>query len=191
MNDQVIIAVANAITANAEVLKSLIDALPRETKAAVEKRVSKNTPVEASVAIAEPTTPAVVAAPVAPVVAAPVAPVVVSTTPSAAMPPAPFPNVVPVAPAAVTTPVQVAVPTVAVAPVTPAAVAQPAAVSPSSVPFSDHANMLKWTMDKYTKLGPELGKQIQDVLNSLGTKNINDVTPDKYAAFFNGVESIK
>jgi hypothetical protein len=186
MNDQVIIAVANAITAQAETLKALIDALPKETKAAVEKKVSKATVQGTPVASSE--------MPTVPVVTTPTPAVVETTT---AMPAAPFPTQqvasLPVTPAptAAMTPAPVVAQPVAAALPTPAAVAPAAAVSPSNLPFSDHAGMLKWTMDRYTKLGSELGKQIQDVLNSLGTKNINDVTPDKYVAFYNGVESIK
>jgi hypothetical protein len=47
-----------------------------------------------------------------------------------------------------------------------------------------------WVMDKYKALGRERGGKIQDVLNSLGIANINDMDPSKYAAFVAGVEAL-
>ena len=185
MNDQVIIAVANAITAQAETLKALIDALPRETKVAVEEKVSKKTVKTEAPAAPVNTVPAAEApvtvpvAVVAPVVAPAPAPVVTST----GMPPAPFPTQpvaqvpapIPAAPA----PVQ-----------TVSAPPAPVAVSPSNAPFSDHKALLAYVMDAYKALGPQ-GMRIQEVLNSLGTKNINDVKPEMYGQLYVGVEALK
>lgn len=183
MNDQVIIAVANAITAQAETLKALIDALPKETKVAIEEKVSKKTVKTEAPAAPVNTVPAAeapVTVPVAVVAPAP-APVVAST----GMPPAPFPTQ-PV----VSAPVTVAsIPQGFVQDAAPAVVA-PAPVSPSNAPFSDHKALLAYVMDAYKALGPQ-GMRIQEVLNSLGTKNINDVKPEMYGQLYAGVEALK
>jgi hypothetical protein len=172
MNDAVIIAVANAITAQAETLKALIDALPKETKIAVEKKVSKNTPVAASV---ETPAPVVVETP---------APVVVQTTTALpTMPAAPFPTPAPVvAPA----PIPAAPVMAAPAPVAPVA----AVVSPSNVPFSDHQGLLKWVMNAYQSVPAEKGARIQEVLNGLGVRNINDIKPEQWGALVDGVNKL-
>ena len=181
MNDQVIIAVANAITAQAETLKALIDALPKETKIAVEEKVSKKTvKTEAPTAPVNtvPAAEAPVTVPVAVVAPAP-APVVAST----GMPPAPFPTQpvaqVPASIPAAPAPVQMV-----------SAPPAPVAVSPSNAPFSDHKALLAYVMDAYKALGPQ-GMRIQEVLNSLGTKNINDVKSEMYGQLYAGVEALK
>ena len=96
----------------------------------------------------------------------------------------PLPNVqpapIPVAPVMVT-PV--------VSPV--AAPVTPAAVSPSSAPFADHAALMTFVMSSYKDLGPIKGAKIQEVLNSVGVKNINEVKPEMYAAVKTGVEALK
>ncbi len=179
MNEQVIIAVANAITANAEVLKSLIDSLPKTTVEAVEKKVSKSTTKSTEV---KPE-PVVVAAPVAPVVVTPVDHVVVPTTP--AMPAAPFPSV-----ASIQQPIQQPIQT----PVQPAPVVAPVVAAPiqADAPvFADAKQMMKFVMDSYQALGNVKGARIQEVLNSIGVHNINDVTPEQYGALFAGVEALK
>ena len=171
MNDQVIIAVANAITAQAETLKALIDALPKETKVAIEKKVSKNTPTPTPAASEVSTTPAV---------AVKSTPVVAEATTNV-MPSAPFPTQ-PVA--AVATP---AAPVMeAPAPAAPAV----ATASPSNVPFTDHQGLLKFVMDAYQKLGAEKGAKIQEVLLALGTRNINDIKPEQWGALVDGVNAL-
>jgi len=96
----------------------------------------------------------------------------------------PLPNVqpapTPVAPAMVTPVVSPVV-----APVTPAV------VSPSDAPFADHAALMTFVMDSYKALGPIKGAKIQDVLNSVGVKNINEVKPEHYATIKAGVEALK
>ena len=96
----------------------------------------------------------------------------------------PLPNVqpapTPVAPAMVT-------PIAAVAPV----FTTPAVVSPSDTPFADHAALMTFVMDSYKTLGPIKGAKIQDVLNSVGVKNINEVKPEMYATIKAGVEALK
>ena len=180
MNDAVIIAVANAITAQAETLKALIDALPKETKVAVEKKVSQNTPTIAPVASVETPTPPVVVTPAPVVVETVTKPVVVPVTNT--MPAAPFPNVAPTPAPIPADPV--VVPVVSVVPA-------PVAAYPSSLPFQDHKTMLAWVMTSYQNLPKDKGPLIQNVLNSLGVHNINDVKPEHYAALFAGVEALK
>lgn len=79
---------------------------------------------------------------------------------------------------------------VAPAPVAPAPVAPVPVASPSNVPFTDNAGLMQYVMTKYKELGPEKGVKIQTVLQSLGYNNVNDIQPEKYESFFNGVESI-
>jgi len=78
-------------------------------------------------------------------------------------------------------------PTVAVAPV----FATPAAVSPFSAVFANQAELTAFVMDTYKSLGPIKGAKIQEVLNSVGAKNINEVKPEMYAAVKAGVEALK
>lgn len=102
-----------------------------------------------------------VAAVPAPVVAAPVMP---------ALPvfQAPVPVVTPV-PAPVVAPVQ--------------------ALTPS--PFADKNAMMDFVMTSYRALGAEKGAKIQDVLTTIGYKNINDVPVEKWADLKAGVEALK
>ena len=102
-----------------------------------------------------------VAAVPAPVVAAPVMP---------ALPvfQAPVPVVTPV-PAPVVAPVQ--------------------ALTPS--PFADKNAMMDFVMTSYRALGAEKGAKIQDVLTTIGYKNINDVPVEKWADLKAGVEGLK
>ena len=102
-----------------------------------------------------------VAAVPAPVVAAPVMP---------ALPvfQAPVPVVTPV-PAPVVAPVQ--------------------ALTPS--PFADKNAMMDFVMTSYRALGAEKGAKIQDVLTTIGYKNINDVPVEKWADLKAGIEGLK
>ena len=102
-----------------------------------------------------------VAAVPAPVVAAPVMP---------ALPvfQAPVPVVTPV-PAPVVAPVQ--------------------ALTPS--PFADKNAMMDFVMTSYRALGAEKGAKIQDVLTTIGYKNINDVPVEKWAYLKAGIEALK
>ncbi len=200
MNDAVIIAVANAITAQAETLKALIDALPKETKIAVEKKVIKNTPATAPVATVENVEPVVAAAPIAPVVETVTQPVVVPVTAPIHVPiqtatqvvesvqQAPIQNVMPAAPFPTIVPAATTPQTVVVPPVT---VTIPSTPPSDGAVFADHKQMLKYVMDSYQGMKPEVGAQIQTVLNSIGVHNINDVKPEQYAALHAGVEALK
>lgn len=188
MNDQIILTIAQAILANTKALQGLVDALPKETREAVAlevakateekpKKAAKHTPVEAPVAtpapvVVEQAAPAPVPTP------APVEPVL--QTVSVAMPEAPFPTVSAAPASTLTAPVAVQA--------APAAAA-PATASPSNLPFSDKPSMIKWIMEKYKNLGPR-GSEIQNVLNSIGHANINDVPAEKYAALVAGVEAL-
>lgn len=58
-------------------------------------------------------------------------------------------------------------------------------------PFADHAALMTFVMDNYKALGPIKGAKIQDVLTSVGVKNINEVKPEHYAAIKAGVEALK
>ena len=108
-----------------------------------------------------PAQPVPVAAVPAPVVAAPVMP---------ALPvfQAPVPVVTPV-PAPVVAPVQ--------------------ALTPS--PFADKNAMMDFVMTSYRALGAEKGAKIQDVLTTIGYKNINDVDPAQWGALKSGIEGLK
>ena len=46
-------------------------------------------------------------------------------------------------------------------------------------------------MDSYRTLGPIKGAEIQGVLSGLGKTNINEITPDLYAAVYAAVEALK
>lgn len=172
LSNDVIITIAQAIIANANVLQSLVDHLPVETKEAVASVV---TPVPAAQVVkskkAEKVEPApVVAAPLpviepvaAPVFTAPV-PVVATPAPVAAqMPPPPVFTQLAPAPAHVAT----------------------------SAPFSDPKGLLAYVIASYNALGAQKGAGIQQVLVANGYQNINDVQPDHYAALYAGIEALK
>jgi len=168
LSNDVIITIAQAIIANANVLQSLVDHLPVETKEAVASVV---TPAPAAQVVkskkAEKVEPApVVAAPLPVIepVAAP-APVVATPAPVAAqMPPPP----------------------VFYAP----AQSAPAHVA-TSAPFSDPKGLLAYVIASYNALGAQKGAGIQQVLVANGYQNINDVQPDHYAALYAGIEALK
>jgi hypothetical protein len=63
--------------------------------------------------------------------------------------------------------------------------------STTSAPFADHAALMTFVMDSYKALGPIKGAKIQDVLNSVGVKNINEVKPEHYATIKSGVDALK
>ena len=77
-------------------------------------------------------------------------------------------------------------------PAPPVPVSFPAPViAPTGLPFTDKAGMTKWIMDEYKAMGATKGARIQQVLESIGHKNVNDVTPDKFAALVAGIEVLK
>lgn len=93
LNDKTIQTIAEAILANAKVLQSLVDSLPRETKIAVEAKIEQSTPAPV---VAQAPAPVAVPVPVAAPVASPVA---------VAMPAAPVFDIPVAAPAAAAAPV--------------------------------------------------------------------------------------
>ena len=109
----------------------------------------------------------------APVVSRPVARLAPAPAPVIAAPVVPVP--VPAAPAM---------------PAPPAFVA-PAAPAPTGVPFADAKGLIDYVMGAYKALGPQKGAAIQQVMASLGYSNINDVKPEHYTAFYQGIESLK
>ena len=87
---------------------------------------------------------------------------------------------------------------VVVAPVMPALpVATPvpapvvAPVQAPTPPFADKNAMMDWIMTSYRALGAEKGAKIQDVLTTIGYKNINDVPVEKWADLKAGIEGLK
>jgi hypothetical protein len=164
MNEQLSLVIAQAILANTQVLQTLVNALPQSTRTEVEKVVSAGPKqVSATVASPAPTPTAPVTATSASVpVQAPVVPSPVAASPSNIMPPPP----------------------VFTAPAAPAPVS-------GKAPFTDGKTMIAYVMSVYKQLGAEKGAGIQKVLDSLGTKNINDVKPEHYDALFAGVEALK
>jgi len=51
--------------------------------------------------------------------------------------------------------------------------------------------MMDFVMTSYRALGAEKGAKIQDVLTTIGYKNINDVPVEKWADLKAGVEALK
>ena len=119
---------------------------------------------------ANPTPVAAPAQPVSVPVAAVPAPVAVAASVMPTLPvfQAPVPVVTP-APAPVAVPVQ----------------------APTPSPFADKNAMMDFVMTSYRALGAEKGAKIQDVLTSIGYKNINDVPVEKWADLKAGVEALK
>jgi len=68
---------------------------------------------------------------------------------------------------------------------------EPVAASPSSCPITTQAELVKYVMESYKALGPVKGNMIQGVLASVGSVNINGVSPDKYATIYSGIEALK
>jgi len=76
-----------------------------------------------------------------------------------------------------------------VTPVPAPVVAPVQALTPS--PFADKNAMMDFVMTSYRALGAEKGAKIQDVLTTIGYKNINDVPVEKWADLKAGVEALK
>lgn len=71
----------------------------------------------------------------------------------------------------------------------PAPVAAPVpAASPSA--FADKQAMMDFVISSYKALGAEKGAKIQDVLTSIGYKNINDVPPEAWGNLKAGIEAL-
>lgn len=94
-----------------------------------------------------------------------------------------------VMPAAPVTPV----PATPVAQSTPTVSFAPAVQTISATPttFADHNAFVQYVMDSYRALGPIKGAAIQDVLGSVGVKNINDVKAEMYAQVKAGIDALK
>lgn len=80
-------------------------------------------------------------------------------------------------------------PVLVVTPVPAPVVAPVQALTPS--PFADKNAMMDFVMTSYRALGAEKGAKIQDVLTTIGYKNINDVPVEKWADLKAGVEALK
>jgi len=61
----------------------------------------------------------------------------------------------------------------------------------TNLPFTDSKTLVKWVMSVYNELGPEKGAGIQTVLGNLGYTNINDIKPEHFEQFYQGVEGLK
>ena len=96
--------------------------------------------------------------------------------PVVATPAAPTPAPIPAAPVVVET--------------APAAPAPASPSKPVPVPFTSQKELITYVMGAYKALGPN-GDKIQEVLNTVGVKNINDVQPAMYKALFDGIEALK
>ena len=177
LSNDVIITIAQAIIANANVLQSLVDHLPVETKEAVASVV---TPAPAAQVVkpkkVEKVEPAPVVAAPLPVIEPVAAPVPVVATPApvvqaaAQMPPPPvFTSVV--------NPLNTTTDTKSMGNV--------------AAPFSDPKGLLAYVIASYNALGAQKGAGIQQVLVANGYQNINDVQPDHYAALYAGIEALK
>lgn len=154
--------IAEAILANTQVLKMLIEKLPPAVAAQVAEKVAEVNPTPAPAPVATPT-----------------------PAPEPVMQQNPTPA--PVAPAVTqTAPVTVTISPVETAP------AAPATASPfKHAPFTTQKELISWIMDSYKVLGPTKGAQIQGVMDRIGIKNINDVQTSQYQALFEGVEALK
>ncbi len=155
--------IAESVLANCRILELLIAKLPDAVQVEVAKEVAKVNPTPVQPVVQE--APAPVTVPTAAAIAASVAPTPVSIPP---------------------TPV-VAAPTAGAS--TPTAAPAPAV--PDEVPFKTHRDMTNWIMAQYKEMGMEKGKLIQNVLNEIGSSNINEVNPAHYAALYAGVMKLK
>lgn len=96
------------------------------------------------------------------------------------------------APAVAVQPVMPAAPVFTQAAPTPTVTAPSAAATPAAAsPFSDKQSMMDFVLSSYKALGAEKGARIQDVLTTLGFRNINDVPQDKWAELKAGIEALK
>ncbi len=153
--------IAEAILANTQVLKMLIEKLPPAVAAQVAEKVAEVNPTPAPAPVATP---------------APAPEQVVQQNPT----PAPIvPAVAQTAPVTVT-------PQSATVSITPAP-----AFPFKHAPFTTQKELISWIMDSYKVLGPTKGAQIQGVMDRIGIKNINDVQTSQYQALFEGVEALK
>ena len=75
------------------------------------------------------------------------------------------------------------------APAVPVPAAAPAPAI-HHVPFTDQKGLMAYTMEKYRTLGPVKGGQIQTILQELGAANMNSLSAEKYADFYNRVEAL-
>lgn len=183
MNEQIALAIAEAVRANSRVLEMLMLHFPVQSAPAAPepvvaekpiRKVKDSPPVLAPATIEHPVVAPVqqIVQPVAPVQQIAPAPVVAAPV----VPPTPAPT----APApVVNTPAPVV-----------AAPATPAPVSPSECVITDQQSLNKYVMAKYRELGPIKGAEIQTVLVALGCANVNQVKPEQYADFFQRVEAI-
>ena len=77
----------------------------------------------------------------------------------------------------------------------PPVFAAPAPVTPTpakaGAPFTDGKGLIEYVMATYSALGPEKGARIQEVVNALGCKVVNEIKPEQYEAFYQGVEALK
>lgn len=169
MNEQIVLTIAQAILKNTEVLQSLVDALPHETKVVVAEKVTAGKPATTSVKEAA-STPFQKPKPSTTVTDTVTSLEATSAPASEAPEPAPAPQPAPV-------------------------VEEPAAPAPqpaaTKAPFKDQQGLVQYVMDAYKKIGPSKGAAIQGVLTSLGHGNINDVPPKDYDALYAGVEALK
>ena len=79
------------------------------------------------------------------------------------------------------------VPVVTIAAPTPA----PVSTIAMSSTFTNAAELTSYVMNAYKTLGPIKGAKIQEVLQSVGAKNINDVAPEHYATVKAGVDALQ
>ena len=175
LNDKTIQTIAEAILANAKVLQSLVDSLPREAQAAVQTQIEQSKPVEP---VAQAPAPVVTQSAPAPAVA----PVKSYTPGIASAGPDNIPGGVPFS-----TPAMPAAPVFAPAPAAPA----PAPVEAAQVPFSDSNGMTQYVLNVYREIGPQRAQGIQAVIQQLGVTNINDIKPEQYGQLWAGVEAVR
>ncbi len=62
--------------------------------------------------------------------------------------------------------------------------------APTAVPFTDQKGMVNWMVGMHGTLGAN-GDKMQGVMEALGYVNINDVTPEHYAALYQGIEALR
>ncbi len=102
---------------------------------------------------------------------------------------------VPAAESPVTVPVTVTMSPVVSAPVAPAPVVEtpvaPAAPASKKCPFVDQRGLITYVMDMYREFGQAKGAKIQQVLDTVGIKNINEVKPEMYQPLYDGVEAMR
>lgn len=82
------------------------------------------------------------------------------------------------------------VPTVVPVTLSPATAQPTVSGSITGVPFDSAASLTAYVMNAYKTLGPIKGAKIQEVLQSVGAKNINEVKPEQYATVKAGVDAL-